>query len=356
MSLSSSMKATLDAEFDRRSYDMIINFRDLQRVDRTTTDTKSVAGVVEANMWLILPATILQEGQKALDAGLGSQLQGVPVENPMYKPLIVDGRWLQSGDGNAIVMNKDTAEDLNIRVGDVITLDLGEHGLDEWQVVGFYRVFVFFGGGFSIDAIYAPRQAVYEASKNVGRASTLLVRTERHTEASVSQVAGELEDLFQQSNEEISQVETIPQTRKTSDTAFSYVIWMLLVLAIIIALVGGIGLMGSLSISVIERTKEIGILRSIGARSADILRMFIMEAVVQGLLSWMIALPLSLILSPILANALGLAMFNDRLDFQFNFNAVWIWLVTITIIAVLASIIPASNATRVNVRQSLTYE
>ncbi len=356
MSLSSSMKATLDAEFGRRSYDMIIYFQDLQRVDRTVALADSIKGVTKANMWLVEPATILHEGQRTLDAGLGSQLQGVPVDEPMYTPLIVEGRWLRPGDGRAIVMNKDTADDESIRVGDTITLDLGEHGLDDWQVVGLYRVFVFFGGGFSIDAIYAPRQAVYEASKKVGKASFLLVRTDRHTVEGVSQIAGDLEDLLQERNMEISQIETLPQTRRTSDTAFSYVIWMLLVLAIIVALVGGIGLMGSLSISVIERTKEIGMLRAIGARSGHIMRMFILEAIVQALLSWGIAVPLSMLLTPLMANALGMALFNDRLDYQYNLGAVGFWLASILVIAVLASMIPASNAARVNVRQSLTYE
>jgi len=54
------------------------------------------------------------------------------------------------------------------------------------------------------------------------------------------------------------------------------------VLAIIVAVVGGIALMGALSISVVERTKEIGVLRAVGARSGTITGMFVMEGLVQG--------------------------------------------------------------------------
>jgi hypothetical protein len=89
-------------------------------------------------MWLAVPATVLREGQKLLDAGLGSQLQGVPVDDPMYTPLIVEGRWLQPGDGRVIVLNKSTADDEGIRVGDTVTLDLGSLGEDKWLVVGLY--------------------------------------------------------------------------------------------------------------------------------------------------------------------------------------------------------------------------
>jgi putative ABC transport system permease protein len=356
MSLSSSITATLDTEFGRRSYDIIVSFDDLQRVDRTAALAESVSGVEHTGMWLAVPATVLREGQKLLDAGLGSQLQGVPVDDPMYTPLIVEGRWLQPGDGRVIVLNKSTADDEGIRVGDTVTLDLGSLGEDKWLVVGLYRVFVMFGGGFSTDAIFAPQDAVFAATKKTGRAGTLLVRTQSHASEEVELIASRLGDVFRAHNMEIAASETMPATRRTSDVTFSYVVIMLLVLAVIVALVGGIGLMGALWISVIERTKEIGVMRAIGAQSRTIIGMFILEAVVQGMLSWIIAVPLALLVTPVMANALGLTLFKSQLDYAFNIQAVFVWLATILVIAALASIVPARNATRINVRQSLTYE
>jgi len=356
MSLSSSIDATLDAEFARRDHDVIISFDELQRVDRTVAMVEAAPGVDHAGMWLAAPATILHQGQKMLDAGLGSQLQGVPVEDPMYKPLIVEGRWLQAGDGRVIVMNKTTADDEHIRVGDMVTLDLGVMGESDWQVVGLYRVFLMFGGGFNVDALYGSRDAVFAATKKTGRANLLFVRTQDQAPEVVELIASQLGDLFRGHNIEILQTETMPSTRRTSDVSFSYVVIMLMVLAVIVAMVGGIGLMGALWISVIERTKEIGVMRAIGALSRTIVGMFILEGVVQGLMSWVIAVPLSLLVTPIMANALGMAMFNSRLDYQFNIQAVFIWLGTILAVALVAAIIPARNATRINVRQSLTYE
>jgi putative ABC transport system permease protein len=356
MSLNSSIKATLDAEFGRRTHDIIVLLEDFQRVDRTVAQVESVPGVEHADMWLAAPATILQQGQKSLDAGLGSQLQGVPVDDPMYKPSVVEGRWFQPGDGRVIVMNKKTADDEGIRLGDVVTLDLGHLGDDEWEVIGLYRVFVMFGGGFSVDAIFAPREAVFAATKKTGRANTLLVRTQSHAGADVETCASRLTDLFSQRNIEVMQTETMPVLRQTSDITFSYVVIMLLMLAVIVALVGGIGLMGALWISVIERTKEIGVMRAIGALSPTIMGMFMLEGIVQGLLSWLIALPLSMLVAPLMANALGQALFNSRLDYSFNIGAVFTWLAVILVVAAVASLIPARNATRINVRQSLTYE
>jgi len=114
--------------------------------------------------------------------------------------------------------------------------------------------------------------------------------------------------------------------------------------------------MGSLSISVVERTREIGVMRAIGAASARLMSMFVMEGVLQGLLSWVLAVPISFYLAQPMASALGQTMFGANLDFAYNDEAVLIWLVMILMISILASILPARNATVISVRKSLAYE
>ena len=356
LSLSSSISLTQNAEFGRRTHDMILYLKDMQRVDRINAIAESVEGVEKADMWLVVPVTLLRGGQKVLDAGLGTALQGLPLDDPLYKPKIVEGRWLQPGDHHAVVINQKTAQDEGIHLGDTISLDMGEWGKSDWEVVGMYRTFLFFGGGFNVDAMYAPRQDVFEATKKNNRASTLLVRTRQHSPEAVNQTLRQLETTFTDRHVEIEQTETIPGLRKTSDTAFSYVVYMLMVLAVIVALVGGIGLMGSLWIGVIERTREIGIMRAIGARTRNIIGMFMLEGLIQGVMSWTIAVPISLLVTPLMANALGMAIFQSRLDYQYNWQAVLIWLVIVVVISALASLIPARNAAQINVRQTLVYE
>jgi putative ABC transport system permease protein len=126
-------------------------------------------------------------------------------------------------------------------------------------------------------------------------------------------------------------------------------------LAIIVAFVGGIGLMGSLSISVVERTREIGVMRAIGARSRTIMGMFVLEAVLQGIFSWLIAVPISIVAAASLSQILGQAMFDANLDYQYDYAAVLIWLIIILVISTLASILPARSATQISVRESLAY-
>jgi putative ABC transport system permease protein len=80
-----------------------------------------------------------------------------------------------------------------------------------------------------------------------------------------------------------------------------------------------------------------------------------MEGLLQGLFSWVIAVPLSFALGSYMAKTLGLVMFSTSLDYQYNYTAVFIWLIVILIISTLASILPARNATRISVRASLAY-
>ncbi|RPJ26605.1 MAG: FtsX-like permease family protein, partial [Chloroflexi bacterium] len=212
-----------------------------------------------------------------------------------------------------------------------------------------------FVGGFNQDTIFAPLESLYQTTKKYGQGSVLYVRTTSHDPEFTAAVTKQLKEMYDRHGLKVAMSETQADSRKTADWQFAIVIWMMLSLAIIVALVGGLALMGALSIGVIERTKEIGVLRAVGARSRSILGIFVMEGLLQGVLSWLIAVPISFLASPILANALGNAMFGATLDYQYNWSAVTTWLVAVLIVSVLASILPARGAIRISVRDSLAY-
>jgi putative ABC transport system permease protein len=176
-----------------------------------------------------------------------------------------------------------------------------------------------------------------------------------HDAAFTSALTAQVKTVFDDRGLKVVQSQTQPDLRRTNDFQFGIVVYMMLALSVIVALVGGIALMGALSIGVIERTKEIGVLRAVGARSQTLLRIFVMEGVLQGLLSWLTAVPISVLASPALARALGQAMFGATLDYQYNWEAVGIWFVFMVVISAIASIVPASSATRISVRDSLAY-
>lgn len=354
MSLNSSLDLTLDNYFGRLRYDIRIYFSDMERGDRIIPLAESVPGVEKVELDYSQQANLFLEGQQVKDAGLSTDIRGLRAGSDIYEPLIVAGRWLSAQDaGSVLVIPRQTAEDYSINVGDMITLDLGIYGKDQWQVIGLYEpVFV---GGFSSPNLYAPMETLYKLSKKYNRASQIMVRTAAHDEVSVTTITKSLKDVFERHSLKISASTTQLEARATNEWQFGLVTSMLLALSIIVAIVGGIALMGALSIGVIERTKEIGVLRAIGARSHTILGIFVMEGLLQGLISWLIAIPLSILISPIAASQLGHLMFGATLDYQYNWTAVFIWLGIVVGISILASIFPARGATRISVRDSLAY-
>jgi putative ABC transport system permease protein len=183
----------------------------------------------------------------------------------------------------------------------------------------------------------------------------LVVRTNAHDNAFVDDVSARLKQAYEARSMKVAFTMKQYEEKRTNDFQFGIVVSFLLALAVMIAGVGGIALMGALSIGVVERTKEIGVLRAIGARSRTIMGMFVMEGVLQGVLSWAIAVPLSFIIARPMADALGKIMFNASLDYAYNLTAVGIWLAIILVISVVASALPARNATRISVRDSLAY-
>ena len=353
MSLNSSLALTLDNYFGRLHYDTRIFFSNLERGDRIIQLAESVPGVEKIEFDYSQQANLLLEGQQVKDAGLSTNIRGIRAGSDIYEPLMVAGRWFAGQEGQVLVIPRQTAEDYKINVGDMITLDLGIYGKDDWQVIGLYEpVFI---GGFSAANLYAPMETLYKISKKYNQASQIMVRTTAHDEASVTEITKSLKDVFERHSLKVAASTTQLEARATNEWQFSLVTNMLLALSIIVAVVGGIALMGALSIGVIERTKEIGVLRAIGARSRTILGIFVMEGLLQGLISWFIAIPLSIAVSPIAASQLGHIMFGATLDYQYNWPAVVVWLVIIVVVSMLASMMPARGATRISVRDSLAY-
>jgi putative ABC transport system permease protein len=128
-----------------------------------------------------------------------------------------------------------------------------------------------------------------------------------------------------------------------------------MMMTILMAAVGSMGLSGTLSINVIERRREIGVMRAVGASSRDVGFVFIGEGLMLGLTSWLLALPIGLTAGPAFVLSLG-----EVIDFPAEYypatHAVWIWLGIVLVLSIVASWVPARRATRISVNESLAYE
>jgi putative ABC transport system permease protein len=127
-------------------------------------------------------------------------------------------------------------------------------------------------------------------------------------------------------------------------------------MALLIAVVGSMGLTGTMSINVLERTREIGVMRTIGAVDSVIMQSVIIEGMVIGIITWILAIGLSFPISDALLDIIGETMTGSTVVLKFNFYGVLFWLVIVIVLSILSSIIPAQNAARLTINEVLAYE
>ena len=153
----------------------------------------------------------------------------------------------------------------------------------------------------------------------------------------------------------VANTQTQIQNKQNAENQFGIVTKMLLTMSFLIAAVGAIGLAGTLSINVLERRREIGVMRAIGASSFTIAGIFIGEGLLLGLIAWAVAIPLSIPIGQAFSAVIG-QVIKFEIIYQFSWNGALTWLIIIVVLSVLGSLLPAIRATRVSVRESLAYE
>jgi putative ABC transport system permease protein len=282
-------------------------------------------------------------------------LLGLPAESVMYQPRLVQGRWLEPDDLNTVVLNKALAAEIGVTEGDQIIITRDDGKDSTWQVVG-----ILFDPATNVSAFF-PQTALARFLGQVNRANALWVQTAATDADSTKATVLALEKEFKNLNIEVAP-ETVFSAKTIDDLAynklFTYrlLVQLLVIMAVVIATVGGIGLSGVLMLSVLERTREIGVMRAIGASSGQIARLFIGEGLLLGLLSWVIALPASIPLAYALTTRLLTTILDEEIIYQFSLFGPMLWLGIISLLAILASWIPARRATQVSVRESLAYQ
>jgi putative ABC transport system permease protein len=165
-----------------------------------------------------------------------------------------------------------------------------------------------------------------------------------------------IEQLYRDSGFRVQQMSTIDQLRTTISTVFDVIIIFLLFMALLLGVVGGLGLMGTMSINVMERTREIGVMRAVGASNGAILRIILVEGLIIGLLSWTIGGIVALPASRILTDTVGKALLQAAPSYIFSTAGTILWLGIVMVVAFLASFVPARRASRLTVREVLSYE
>lgn len=127
-------------------------------------------------------------------------------------------------------------------------------------------------------------------------------------------------------------------------------------MALLLSLVGGLGLMGTMSLNVLERSREIGVMRAIGTIDLTLMQVILGEASLIGVISWFLGCLLAFPLSKLLNDMVGLAVMQTPFIYTFSAAGALAWLVIVLLLAYVACLIPARQACRLTVREVLAYE
>ena len=141
-----------------------------------------------------------------------------------------------------------------------------------------------------------------------------------------------------------------------SRASFGILTSLLLTMVVLTAIMGSIGLMSTMSMNVIERTREIGVMRAIGACSRTIVGMVVAEGVLIGGLSWLLAVPLSVPGARLFSDLIGKVILAMPLDFVYSAGGMVLWLLIVVVLSALASLWPALRAAQISIREALAYE
>jgi putative ABC transport system permease protein len=329
---------------------VMIELQEAERIKEIEALTLSQPGVEAVEVWGLAKGTARLQGQPESNDDSKINLRGLPINAKTYVPQMRAGRWLMTGDAYSIVLNHKLAEEMGVGVGDWITIDIPTKGESNWRVVGL--VFE----PLDQESALVPRETLLREIRQVGRGKSIRVQTVHGDAAAEAAVANALRTLYEEQSYEVvvSLQDTSHNMIKQQLERMSIMISLLGAMAALISMVGAVSLSGTLSINVTERTREIGVMRAIGASSMVVGSQFIGEGLILGWLSWLFAIPLSVPAGWLLVKGLS-GLVNINLVYQYSEIGVLVWFVVITILTVIASWFPAQKAAQTCVRESLAY-
>jgi putative ABC transport system permease protein len=165
-----------------------------------------------------------------------------------------------------------------------------------------------------------------------------------------------LEDHFKSRGYNVIDISTGRWMQSAASEGLNVLLAFLLMMASLIAIVGSIGLTGTMSMNVMERTREIGVMRAIGASDRAIMSQVIVEGLIIGGLSWIFGSLLAFPISRAMADGVSYALFGAPAIFNYTPTGFLVWLGVATVLSIFASVLPARNAARLTIREVLAYE
>ena len=345
--LKASLLGTVEETLNYFNYDVQVGLVQPARTGIIVRLAEQVPGVTAAEPWTFASAQRVRDDGTT---GGGRIVFGLPDGATTVRPVLEEGRWLLPGDGNALVVTRNYLdEEPDVHVGSRVTLRTkGREAA--FTIVGIVQA------PTQRPFLYAPSSAIETLSRSGGKSGILMVVTDRSDPAFERQTGTAVRDVLERAGFETSATQTRSEIKTSIDTLFTTMLVFVSVMSLLLGFVGGLGLAGTMTMNVVERSREIGVMRAIGARDSAVLAVFLTEGLLIGLLAWAIGVLVSLPISKLLADALGQAFVQRPLAFTPALDGILWWALVVAVLSITASLLPAWRASRLAVREVLAYE
>ena len=313
----------------------------------------SVQGVDKAEFWNG-GTGMLQTRIFGTSDGIG--LISLPVDTSMYSPVFASGTWISRGnvgDSNIpeVVINQQASGRLqDPELGSMFPITFNGKSYDV-KLVGKIKE-------FDKAKMYISENWVTGTAGLANKYNTLLVKLTDDNHEAVLSAKREIENAISTSTLDVAYVMAQAERVKIIYDHLNIILYTILVLAFIVLLVSALGMTSAMAIDIINRTREIGVLRAVGATPGQVIRLFEIEGLIVVLLSICLGLLISYPLSQVAAVFFGHLMLGEEAEFELVLSSAGI-LITIAVAVIfgwLASRKTAQLALTISTREALAYE
>jgi putative ABC transport system permease protein len=333
LNIRASMVNTLDRMFAARKSDLTVSFAKPYEYETIQKAVSNTPGVTRAEGWFTTEATV---GDRRFS------IVALPGDTQLLDFDIVEGRKFTPKDTDAIIINNALAgREPKMRVGQTVTLRIGGEE-KAWRVVGMAR------------EAFAPSPVGYIPL--TGMVNSLRLALDNTDADAISELKSQLDRNLEAQGVRARGSSTKAESRFAFDEHMLMIYVFLIVMSAIVGGVGGLGLMTTMSLNVLERRREMGVMRALGATPRMVWLMIVAEGIVVGVLSWTIAALLAWPISKAIGDFLVRMLLHSGLDFTFEPLGLVIWMLVSIGLSAVASFLPAWRASRITVREALAYE
>jgi putative ABC transport system permease protein len=342
----------VDRVYENRHYDLEIR---LNAPATVLAGLRQLPGIRTVEAWGYGRAAVYRPGQTNIvstypDGSHGSlALVGPPVSTRLVDLPLLAGRWLEPGDTDAIVLNHLALGQLpGTGVGDFVTLSVGERPTT-WRVVGVVEEVGAPG------VAYVTGEAFARALGTGEQVRLLRIAISAESPEARAELIRAIERWLEAERVSVEAVVPLALLRTAMGDHVAVLIRMLLAMAGLLATVGALSLASTMGTAVLERTREIGVLKAIGATPRQVAQLVVQEAVFVAALSWLVATALALPLTALIGRTVGLLAFRVPLPLVISPGAVAAWLGLALVVAGIATLLPARTAARLTVCDALGH-